>query len=515
RLKESSITYDHLFAFIVYKNIYPSDYSDLVENKGIVYEIFNEKEKIIELLRGEIENLRLKQKEGIGSIITDKEDVAILFAKKIRLHNTSLKQGYIQLISNNSVYQDYLNHGKRTLEYLLNNDIEGKFTLYRNDRAIRKYLNVEEFVTINSVNYLDLYKNFDEKVKETNKEIELQINILSKNIQDVETKSISRLIKENGIDLHVNLKNERLLYLLIRNNWLNESYEDYLTVFREGTITKKENHFIQSIKLGHPADNLFLPLKNPTKVAKRIRVDDISSLAVVNVSLITHLLNNNNDINYEKTKQIVSVIFNQLNKSFTEFINLLQALEMESSSDNLIWEFLKIAQDLGYDVWKEVEMSNINKEQKETFVIVLLENAVCDELSLSQKSLEQLQKFISKDLDEGKITNKENVFLLLTELDVKLISLTNITDKTILSNIVKINSYEVNLNNIRDILGIEQISIEEITKKQIVYEYTSNPENIKSLITEVILKQDRSEEHTSELQSRFDLVCRLLLEKKK
>src|SRR5699024_4919578 len=29
------------------------------------------------------------------------------------------------------------------------------------------------------------------------------------------------------------------------------------------------------------------------------------------------------------------------------------------------------------------------------------------------------------------------------------------------------------------------------------------------------LIQDRSEEHTSELQSRFDLVCRLLLEKKK
>src|SRR5699024_11624350 len=35
------------------------------------------------------------------------------------------------------------------------------------------------------------------------------------------------------------------------------------------------------------------------------------------------------------------------------------------------------------------------------------------------------------------------------------------------------------------------------------------PLNIRLLI------QDRSEEHTSELQSRFDLVCRLLLEKKK
>src|SRR5699024_12082935 len=29
------------------------------------------------------------------------------------------------------------------------------------------------------------------------------------------------------------------------------------------------------------------------------------------------------------------------------------------------------------------------------------------------------------------------------------------------------------------------------------------------------IEMDRSEEHTSELQSRFDLVCRLLLEKKK
>src|SRR5699024_4540005 len=38
-----------------------------------------------------------------------------------------------------------------------------------------------------------------------------------------------------------------------------------------------------------------------------------------------------------------------------------------------------------------------------------------------------------------------------------------------------------------------------------------------SLLTTILscVAQSRSEEHTSELQSRFDLVCRLLLEKKK
>src|SRR5438105_8801821 len=38
---------------------------------------------------------------------------------------------------------------------------------------------------------------------------------------------------------------------------------------------------------------------------------------------------------------------------------------------------------------------------------------------------------------------------------------------------------------------------------------------IAGLIWDVLRRRARSEEHTSELQSRVDLVCRLLLEKKK
>src|SRR5699024_11410353 len=45
----------------------------------------------------------------------------------------------------------------------------------------------------------------------------------------------------------------------------------------------------------------------------------------------------------------------------------------------------------------------------------------------------------------------------------------------------------------------------------------SNIDGIKPSLKKLapLLKIARSEEHTSELQSRFDLVCRLLLEKKK
>src|SRR5437868_9650220 len=43
----------------------------------------------------------------------------------------------------------------------------------------------------------------------------------------------------------------------------------------------------------------------------------------------------------------------------------------------------------------------------------------------------------------------------------------------------------------------------------------SNENPLQHFTTSGSLRRRRSEEHTSELQSRFDLVCRLLLEKKK
>src|SRR5438067_5697609 len=44
---------------------------------------------------------------------------------------------------------------------------------------------------------------------------------------------------------------------------------------------------------------------------------------------------------------------------------------------------------------------------------------------------------------------------------------------------------------------------------------TTGPADVQATGRLVLLHDPRSEEHTSELQSRFDLVCRLLLEKKK
>src|SRR2546422_5390048 len=48
-----------------------------------------------------------------------------------------------------------------------------------------------------------------------------------------------------------------------------------------------------------------------------------------------------------------------------------------------------------------------------------------------------------------------------------------------------------------------------------VLEFESREEAIEAAVAFMRLHNERSEEHTSELQSRLHLVCRLLLEKKK
>src|SRR5699024_11806260 len=56
------------------------------------------------------------------------------------------------------------------------------------------------------------------------------------------------------------------------------------------------------------------------------------------------------------------------------------------------------------------------------------------------------------------------------------------------------------------------LNIQKPTKE---YWLHADQDRVLQVLTNIINNALRSEEHTSELQSRFDLVCRLLLEKKK
>src|SRR5699024_11224784 len=64
--------------------------------------------------------------------------------------------------------------------------------------------------------------------------------------------------------------------------------------------------------------------------------------------------------------------------------------------------------------------------------------------------------------------------------------------------------------------SITHANLNTATKDRIIEELTVSQQQIETAtgVRPETFRPPRSEEHTSELQSRFDLVCRLLLEKK-
>lgn len=146
------------------------------------------------------------------------------------------------------------------------------------------------------------------------------------------------------------MESKKLLFLLIRNNWLNETYEEYLTVFREGSISMNDNNFIQSIKIGDTISNLNLQLKNKEKVVEKIRVDDISSVAVLNIDLIITLLMKNTGVDGEKLSEIISILFEELEENLDDFLIIIQRLKEENAFENLVWKFIKTAQQTGIEI---------------------------------------------------------------------------------------------------------------------------------------------------------------------
>ncbi|MCM3033302.1 hypothetical protein [Niallia sp. MER 6] len=389
RLEQSSVTYNHLFAFIVYKNIYPNDYSQLIENKGLVYKIFNNKQEIISNLKREIQSLQEKTQIGVGSIITDKEDIAMLFAKKRNLLNVKIYSDS-SFIMNTNIYSNASNYNYIGNQVFGNIDLlnsEGQVRIYNSaDNLREEFPNVESFTKVNNIDYYNLYKEFDQDIIKRDQVVKDEIKKIEEKIKVIHSKSISRLIKEEGIEIHVDLSEKRLLYFLILNNWLNESYEDYLSVFHEGALSAIDNKFIQLVKIGSNNEMLTEPLKNVRKISQKIRVDDITSIAALNISFVVHLLHT--EPNSEKLTKIIRLLYSDIELYFDNLIDLLAGLQ--KSEINVLFK-KAISSDI--DVWGKVSNTeDIPIELFDDYVISLLENADIDDLYKLESGLSTLNQ---------------------------------------------------------------------------------------------------------------------------
>lgn len=265
RLRTTEQDNNKLLAIIIYKNIFPSDFSELQLNRGFVFNVFSYKSNYIAKEEKRIDNIIALHTERIGEIkkecLNNKDEIERLYA-----HSHYRIYGYV------------------------NNGIDPKYEAEKKERI----------------------RLMEEKTSDQINDYQRKIELLKKEKASLYYKKLSEIVNRNNIDDIFSVNNESgvedyteviesdyfdLLKYLIRNGYIDETYPDYMSYFYANSLSREDKVFLRSIT-DQKAKDFQYKLKSPKKVIERLRPIDFQSEEILNFDLLDYLLKNypNDDI---------------------------------------------------------------------------------------------------------------------------------------------------------------------------------------------------------------------------
>lgn len=404
-----------LLAMIVYKNLFPRDFSDLQLNRGFVFSLFDAKEQFIEEKKATLQGKIEAHKSRILKI----ENEALQSAKEIDLVYTN---------------PPYIDIYRRTM------------TEYVSERDLRK-------------ENLKLRENGGvEKIKADIQKIEEQItkleNLKLHEIIDRDNvESIFKTVSTNEIG-KINAYNEikesdyfDLLKFLIRNGFIDETYPDYMTYFYENSLSRIDKMFLRSIS-DQKAKEYTYELKNPQLVLNRLRIVDFENEEILNFDLISYLLSKKS-IYAEQLGRFISQLRNSKKYDFIiQFIESKQENELLLQVINRQWpQFFECI----------LNESNYSQSQKKVVAQLSLYVSTTEELSIVDET-NILSNYIScqRDFLDIQEPKQEIIIEKLKFLQVKFSDLNiEISNEELWSEAYVNNLYELNWQMIGNILEYE------------------------------------------------------------
>lgn len=272
-----------LLAIIIYKNLFPRDFSDLQLNKGFVYQVFADKQNYIET-----EVVRLQSE--IDSITT-----------KIQTINSDCMK------SATEIDRLYEHRAYQNSDYYGNKSIKPEFNQEKQKRKELLKLNQEA-----GIEQLHQHQSEIKNQMAALQEQKLADIINKENIDSIfQITAINEIGEKNDFaEIKCNEYFDLLKYL-IRNGYIDETYSDYMTYFYEGSLSKADKIFLRSIT-DQKAKPYNYNLTDPHTIILRLRKTDFKASEVLNYDLLDYLLKYNKSY----TTQIDAII-NQLEDNQT------------------------------------------------------------------------------------------------------------------------------------------------------------------------------------------------------
>ncbi len=436
RLNTTELDWNKMMAIIAYKNLFPRDFSDLQLAKGYVFELFKQKQQLIEAAlisanesrQDMLDRIEWAKKETLNS----KQELDDAYAVK----NSRLPK---------SVYGGLTEESK-------------KMKAQYDDELTRRKQAVQD----NSDGVL-------QKIESELLEIEHDIDL-------TKTKSLKEFINRENIDIvfatsHTNdigkvnefkeIKGSNyfdLLKFLIRSGYIDETYADYMTYFYEDSISANDKTFLRRITDRRGAEYTYT-VKEPKKVidSPALKAVDFEQEETLNFDIMEYLLLNDTELKYATyLKTLIAQIRQTKNFGFiSKFYNTGKAYKQFVIRINEQWsDFFSLAlqgKNIPSTQIRQYSKDTLCFSDEEVITAVNIDNCLTKYVSNCPDYLSTEQPDIKRLVDGFSL-----IGVLFTTIDY------DISNKSLFDEVYQNSLYTLTFENIAMILrkknGIENDS---------------------------------------------------------
>ena len=330
---------EQLFAIITYKNIAPEDFNKLGSRQGKLFSLLNDKDEYIKVF---IENIdkEIEEKENIIKKINKEYFENIEDLKKVYLFHIFKK---IRSFEGSDIQIALKNFDSIIKDGIVKYNDDSYYNSRESDYPFN-FSEIEKQVNSN-LSYEERKELIQNKQNDEVERIKDEIKKLQQQKKAIKNWSLKEIFKEEVVDIndYIPLRTEqegsivnRLLRNLITQGYINENYIDYISLFHEGTITKKDKEFEVRVKSIEEPDFNY-KLEKVEGVVKKIGEKYFEQKGIFNFDLLDFLLKN--QLIYESRYKLFMKLLCDESEISLKFIN--EYIAQREDKKNFLTALLK------------------------------------------------------------------------------------------------------------------------------------------------------------------------------
>ena len=455
-----------LFAIITYKNLDPEDFSKLGKREGKLYSFLSSKESLVKdsisVLQKEVEDIDHQIEQIEGEFERTVKELRIVYlatlASKVNGFISFNLDGQVSIIeaaedkhfealrSSKSISYYYSLNGYRNLTNSIPSTTFDK--VEKEIDPARSYTEREEIL-------ISKRNNKNDELKSAKANLKVRIN-------GINQLSFVELFKVLDAEKMVSsFKDNLLLRNLLINGYINEEYEDYISLFHEIRVTREDHVFERNVKAGVES-GFDYKLSKVKELVKNINPRHFSRSYILNFQILDFLLEEEGE--NDQKRDLFLGLFDQYEEDSYDFV--IQFFGREESD---IARFLSLICSRNKEFYKNL-VEHHYPESGLIYVIFNLFEYVPLEDVLKLEDLDSLEKLLSQSVESVKVFSELNKnrglknlcsFIEKRSMIFQKLTIPENEDNGLLKFIFEKSYYSLNPSNIKVLLDYNKVEYKE------------------------------------------------------